>query len=114
MPRAAAACLGLLVGALTGSAAAWGAVECPASLDGHPLERVSVFDGPPSDMVDLRPDGRGSTDVWADLDKGERPATLVCRYKSVSPPAVFVLPAGTRTCEGVRRADDTYRSIVCR
>ncbi|OYX71983.1 MAG: hypothetical protein B7Y95_11815 [Rhizobiales bacterium 32-66-11] len=114
MLRAAASCLGLCVGVLIGSAAAWAAVECPASLDGHPLERVSVFDGPPSDMVDLRPDGRGSTDVWADLDKNERPATLVCRYKSVSRTAAFVLPAGTRTCEGVRRADDTYRSIVCR
>ncbi|MFG1396675.1 STY0301 family protein [Roseixanthobacter pseudopolyaromaticivorans] len=114
MPRAAVAFLGALVGVLMGAAAAWGAVECPPSMDGHPLERVSVFDGPPSEMVDLRPDGRGRTDVWADLDKSDRLATLVCRYKSVSRTAAFVLPAGTRTCEGVRRPDDTYRSIVCR
>ncbi|MFG1424790.1 STY0301 family protein [Roseixanthobacter glucoisosaccharinicivorans] len=114
MPRAAVAFLGALVGVLVGSAAAWGAVECPASMDGHPLERVSVFDGPPSEMVDLRPDGRGRTDVWADLDKSDRPATLVCRYKNVSRTFEFVLAAGTRTCEGVRRADETYRSIVCR
>ncbi|WP_348847853.1 STY0301 family protein [Xanthobacter sp. VNH20] len=102
------------VGVLMGAAAAWGAVECPRSLDGHPLERVSVFDGPPSDRVDLRPEGRGRRDVWADLDKSDRRATLVCRYKSVSRAAAFVLPAGSRTCEGARRADDTYRSIVCR
>ncbi|MEP9376291.1 STY0301 family protein [Aquabacter sp. CN5-332] len=114
MHRATAAFTGLVTGVLVSCGAAWGAVDCPASMDGHPLERVSVFDGPPADMVDLRPEGRGRTDMWPDLDKSDRLATLVCRYKGLSRTAEFTLPAGTRICEGVRRADDTYRSIACR
>jgi hypothetical protein len=35
-------------------------ISCPASLEGHRLATVQVFDGPPSERADLAPDGS----VW--------------------------------------------------
>ena len=78
------------------------------------LERVSVFDGPPAEMADLRPDAKGRTDTWSRLGATGRPVYLVCRYQDLTATLEVRLPAGIRACVGVRRSDDTYSGVVCR
>ncbi|OYX14563.1 MAG: hypothetical protein B7Z15_03470, partial [Rhizobiales bacterium 32-66-8] len=93
---------GLLALCLMATAAS-AAVECPSTQNGRPLGLISVFDGPPAEMVDLRPEASGKIDMWTALDQSGRPAFLVCRYRGVTAEATLQLPPGTATCRGVRR-----------
>ena len=90
-------------------------VDCPSARDGRPLGTVSVFDGPPAEMADLRPEASGQIDVWAGLNLTGRPAFLVCRYGGLSGETSLRLPDGTATCRGVRRPDNRgYASVQCK
>ncbi len=73
-------------------------VGCPPSYDGKPLKSVGLFDGPPSEHVELIPRDGG----W-DLDKpGSRILpnfTLGCTYLGSKEVVTVVLPRHIRVCE---------------
>ncbi|MFG1464453.1 STY0301 family protein [Xanthobacter sp. DSM 24535] len=106
-------CLSLAI-LVSASGAALSAVECPSHLHSQTLGAVSVFDGPPEEMVDLAPEQTGKRDTWSGLDRTGRPAFLICRYKGTREIREFALPAGTKACAGIRTADDSgYKRMRC-
>ncbi len=100
-------------------------VACPVSQHGKPLTAASLFDGPPEDGADLRPEDsarpiNGHMTTWwslAEIHKQGRQPHLVCEYVSGGK---LVLKPGkaVRHCTRLLQlgADKAYhvRSVRCR
>jgi hypothetical protein len=93
------AAMALIAGTSTYAAAA--EIGCPLVHDGQPLESVGLFDGPPSDRVELMPQpGRFV------INEGDEPSsrvlpyfTLGCTYRGSKDVITVVLPRHLRVCE---------------
>jgi hypothetical protein len=93
--------LATLLGSLWVNAAYAAAIGCPPTHDGRPLADVGLFDGPPSERVELEPE-RGR---WV-IDKRDEPSsptlpyfTLGCTYRGSHEVVTVVLPRSVRVCE---------------
>lgn len=82
-------------------------IGCPPRHSGRPLADVGLFDGPPSERVELVPRDGG----W-DLDEpGSRMLpnfTLECTYRGSKEAVTIVLPRGVRVC-----AFRHYPQVLC-
>jgi hypothetical protein len=88
-------------------------MSCPITRQGKPLTAVSLFDGPPAEGADLRPqEGRernGLLRTWwslAEIRKGGRQPHVVCDYANGQ--QVTLTPGKTiKTCvRFMRRLDE--------
>jgi hypothetical protein len=84
-------------------------IGCPPAHNGQPLERVGLFDGPPSEHVELMP--RPGRFV---IKEGDEPSsrtlphfTLGCTYRGSNDVVTVILPREVRVCEfkGYPRVD---------
>jgi hypothetical protein len=71
-----------------------GSVRCNDTLHGHKYESYSLFDGDPSQLVELVPEDNG----WAIPEPERGGFYLVCRYKGITRPRVVSIPRGVRAC----------------
>ena len=100
-------------------------VACPASQHGKRLTAASLFDGPPEDGADLRPEDsarpiNGQMTTWwslAELHKQGRQPHLVCEYVSGGK-LILKLSKAVRDCARILELgpDKAYhvRSVRCR
>ena len=76
-------------------------IGCPPTHNGKPLKSVGLFDGPPSDRVELMP--RPGRFVINEEDKPSSRAlpnfTLGCTYRGSKDVVTVVLPRNTRVCD---------------
>lgn len=78
---------------------------CPASHQGQRFNGGQVFDGPPEEMADLRPDHdrrvdreRRATWAVAYVAKAGRRVHLLCHYAGQAAPVAVKVPAAAKTC----------------
>lgn len=66
----------------------------------HWLRGADLFEGDPSERVQLRPDAdqRGRREWW-DLGGNRQPYRLVCRYEGMESGIMAAVPAAARRCE---------------
>jgi hypothetical protein len=83
-------------------------VSCPQQLGNHPLDSVEIFDGLPSNLIDLHPTPGG----W-DLSGRPPPPDgvhLVCSYRGTPTSKDIRLPDDVRGCW----FDNHWPRVVCR
>jgi hypothetical protein len=119
------------------AAAAKGGIHCPGSFQGKAFMQVTLYDGPPSEQMALKPSqddaAENSPTPVAGWDRWKltphednRRYTLICHYNSArheiwSRQAASTnvnleieLPAGVTECFQKRRADATSLGITCK
>jgi len=76
-------------------------IGCPPTHDGEPLKDVELFDGPPSNKIEVRPqNGRfvvpqTPRSLWDHFP----PSTLGCTYLGSKDMVTVVLPRDIRVCD---------------
>lgn len=83
-----------------------GETHCPSVLEGSKLKSVTVYDGPPCEHADLKPDtyketktgGRSEWDV-AYIYKAGRKLYVECKYNSKTSKVLLEPDASTYKCE---------------
>jgi hypothetical protein len=114
-------------------------IHCPMIFQGKSFMQVTVYDGPPSEQMSLKPlqddaaenpnlkQPVAGSDRWALTPRADNPRyTLVCHYSSVphelwnrqttsrNTEMEIALPAGVRECFQRRRDDATSLDITCK
>ena len=76
-------------------------VECPATHNGKPLASVELFDGPPSNKIEVIPENGRFVVPYRPRSEWDRfpPSTLGCTYRGSKDMVVIVLPRHVRVCE---------------
>lgn len=94
-------------------------VSCPARHQGQPINGGQVFDGPPEQMADLRPDGdrrvgreRRATWKVAYVYKAGRQVHLLCHYAGGVAPMAVKASHPVKVC--VYRTDLNWRGLSLR
>jgi hypothetical protein len=110
----------------TQAAAAGGPVHCPQTFQGKSFAQVTLYDGPPTMGMAMKPRQDAAADRWtlAPRTDNQRYA-LVCHYSGVpherwskTPSSEnanleIELPAAVRECSQQRRADQTSLGLTC-
>lgn len=92
---------------------------CPAQHQGQAMNGGQVFDGPPEEMADLRPDtdrrvGRERRASWnvASVYKAGRQVHLLCHYAGAAEPVMVKASRPVTRC--VYRMDLMWRGLSLR
>ncbi len=103
-----------VIGLLAFATAAHAAVECPPSIQGHPLTAFSLFEGDPARQVELAPGsvaGPSGSYVNTWPLRSSVGLVAVCRFEGASEQRIQ-LPAGLSICRaegGSRRLQASCR-----
>jgi len=102
-----------------GGTAAAAPTACPARHQGRAMNGGQVFDGPPEELADLRPDtdrrvGRERRATWnvASVYKAGRQVHLLCYYDGNTAPITVKAPHPVKVC--VYRTDLMWRGLSLR
>jgi hypothetical protein len=99
-----------LAGACSSASADEGSRSCPKNLmlngTNHALDKVTVYNGSPSDDAELLPDVNG----WnlEDYAQSGHELYLVCKYKGTDQVARYIIPRTMKSCKPL------ISNIVCR
>jgi len=108
--------LGLVV---VGGTAAAAPTACPAGHQGQAMNGGQVFDGPPEELADLRPDtdrrvGRERWATWnvASVYRAGRQVHLLCHYAGSTAPVAVKVSHPVKVC--VYRTDLKWSGLSLR
>ncbi len=76
-------------------------IACPPTHDGKPLKDVELFDGPPENKIEVRPENGRFVVPQTPRSLWDRfpPSTLGCTYRGSNDMVTVVLPRHIRICE---------------
>lgn len=88
----------------------------PAERLSHRLDNLSLFDGDPAELAQLKPDNGDSSEAhyWSLDKRNPRPFYLVCHYQDSSITLQQALPSGVSHCRVNETGPYEPIGLICR